>query len=84
MTQTALGIPAAASSQDLDLQARTITAKLNLSDFQDPVKLQKFIQRFTIMYDMTNNTASQDLPNALLVGDTPQFGVSADFKAFKI
>jgi len=33
-----------------------LTSKLNLSDFQDPTKLQNFIERFCAEYDANNNT----------------------------
>ena len=70
VVQTALGISPYTSMEDIDTQANTINQKLNLSDFQDPAKLQKFIEKFCAMYDMTNQGAtssqSSTVPDALL------------------
>jgi hypothetical protein len=68
VVQTTLGIPAASSSQDIDLQAQTISNAMNISDLQDPTKLQNFIQRFTALYDVNNPQTTTAPANALLVG----------------
>lgn len=52
VVQTALGISPLSSAQKIDTQARLISSKLNVSDFQDSTKLDKFVSRFTAMYDM--------------------------------
>lgn len=62
VVQTALGIPPGASMQDIDTQAKTIGAKLNMADLQDPAKVQKFVQRFAAMYDMNNTDFTQSNP----------------------
>lgn len=54
VVQTALGISPLTSSQSIDTQARLLTSKLNVSDFQDPTKLQSFISRYAAMYDYNN------------------------------
>lgn len=35
-----------------------INRKIDISSFKDPEKLDKFIKRFTIMWDQKNDTAS--------------------------
>lgn len=67
MVQTALQIPAASSAQDIDKQAQTISAKLNLKDLQDPAKVQKFIQKFAVLYDIGNSSSQQQAPAVQLI-----------------
>lgn len=75
VVQTALGISPYTSMEDIDTQANLITTDLNdagmsIDDFQDPTKVQNFIEKFAAMYDMNNpgSTSSQnsDVPNCLL------------------
>jgi hypothetical protein len=78
VVQTALGIPAASSAQDIDLQAQNISSKLNVQDFQDPAKVQKFLQKFSVMWDMNNPSSSSSASTpALLIGQT-SIGFSTD------
>ena len=57
------------SSSDIDAQAKLITNKINLTDFQDPTKVTKFVQRFAAMWDATqaqSNTSTN--PALVLIG----------------
>jgi hypothetical protein len=56
VVQTALGISPMTAAEPIDTQANMLTSQLKLSDFQDPAKLQKFIERFCAQYDANNNT----------------------------
>ena len=58
VTQIALGIPEAASTMDIDRQADLIADKLDVADLKEPEKLDKFIQRFTVMWEMENSSAN--------------------------
>jgi hypothetical protein len=58
VVQTMLGLPSSSSNADIDAQARTITNKLKLTDFQDPTKLEKLVARFSALYDLTQNSSS--------------------------
>lgn len=62
VAQTALGLPAAFSAVDIDRQAAVISAKLDITDFQDPAKLEKFITRFTARWQAANGTGAQAVP----------------------
>lgn len=65
VVQTALNIPAAASVQNIALQAQTITGRLNIHDFQNPSKIQALLSRFAANWDINNGTAlpvSMSLP----------------------
>jgi hypothetical protein len=44
------------ANMDVDAQAKVINAQLELSDLQDPKKLQRLIERYTAMYDTENAT----------------------------
>ncbi|PWB81941.1 MAG: hypothetical protein C3F11_13610 [Methylocystaceae bacterium] len=68
VVQTALGVSPLASAQPVDTQARLLKAKLDLSDFQDPKKLQNFITRFAAMYDIDNSSTS-DSTISILFGN---------------
>lgn len=78
VVQTALGISPYASAEDIDTQAAQLSNKLNLSDFQDPKKLQTFIERFAVLYDLNNPssaTQNANVPDALLSTSTGSSGI---------
>ena len=54
VTQVALGIPEAAASMDIDRQAEFISKKLDVADLKEPAKLEKFLQRFTALWEIDN------------------------------
>lgn len=68
-TQTALGLPSMMSNADIDTQAKMITNKLNLTDLQDPTKLNKLIVQYAALYDVTNSTASSSPILQILQGN---------------
>lgn len=56
VVKTALSLPNLGNGSDIDVQAKTIKNKLNLADLQDPKKLDKFLSRFAVLYDMNANS----------------------------
>jgi hypothetical protein len=56
VTQIALGIPEATATLDIDRQAEMIGKKLDIEDLKDPEKLNKFIDRFTALWEVENPT----------------------------
>ena len=74
VVQTALGISPYTSEEDIDTQANMLSSKLNFGDFQDPAKLQKFIEKFCVLYDESNPDATTShnstVPSALLTSDS--------------
>lgn len=54
VVQTTLGISPYTSVENIDQQAAVFDKLLNYSDFQDPTKLQNFLERFTAQYDFNN------------------------------
>ncbi len=78
VVQTALGISPYTSMEDIDTQAQMLTNDLNIKDFQDPKKLQSFIEKFTVLYDENNpsTTTTQNVPDALLNTSSSTGGVT--------
>jgi hypothetical protein len=77
VAQTVLQIPASTSQQDIAVQAQTIASKINLKDLQDPAKLQKFLQRFTVLYDLQNPSSGTQASNAIIPSQgLPGIGVN--------
>ncbi|MEX6508073.1 DUF1217 domain-containing protein [Jiella sp. M17.18] len=69
VVQTALGIPTESSQSNIDLQAKTIDNKLDLSSLKDSKTLDKFINRFLAMYDLNNGSgAAASSPALTLLG----------------
>ena len=59
---TALGLPDEFASADIDKQAAYIEERIDIEDFQDPEQVEKFLARFTAMYDLENQTATASSP----------------------
>lgn len=70
VVRTGLGLPAALSSTDIDKQAQLIGSKLNLKDFDDPAKVDKFITRFLAQYQMTSAPSQAASPAMSLISGT--------------
>jgi hypothetical protein len=73
--RTTFSLPAEMSTMDIDKQKALIDKNLNLEDLQDPAKLEKFVSRFTAMYDLANET---DTDPILTLFGSSSGGVSAD------
>ncbi|MDB5643236.1 MAG: flagellar biosynthesis protein FlgF [Hyphomicrobiales bacterium] len=68
VVQTTLNIPASTSNSSIDAQVALINQKMNVADLQDPAKLTKFLQRFTVAYDAANGTPGVSAANVMLGG----------------
>lgn len=75
VVQTALGLSSSMGQESIDMQAKQLSNALNISDFQNPAKLQSFIERFTANYDLTNTTTPTPT-NALMVTSSSTPGIS--------
>jgi hypothetical protein len=77
--QTTFNIPQNASRADLDIQVRNLEKHINIKDLQDPKKVDKLIQRFNAMWDVTNASATSIAPVAQLFNPSSvQEGFSVD------
>jgi hypothetical protein len=73
VTQSALGLSAMTSNLSIEAQQKLISDKLDVADFKDPAKLNKFISRFLARYDLDNPTVSSNTVNLI---SPPSSGVS--------
>jgi hypothetical protein len=62
-----MGWSSTISSSDIDAQAKMITDKIDLTDFQDPTKVTKFVQRFAAMWDATQAQSDNSTNPALVL-----------------
>lgn len=74
---TALSLPDAVANMDTDMLAALIEKRVDLEDFKDPEKLEKFIARFTALYDIENQQTTSSIPS-LLLGQTEIVGIGED------
>lgn len=77
VVQTVLGLPVSMSQANIDVQAKMITSQLKIADLQDPVKLQKFIERFTATYDSKNPMAAPTTALSPLFSSSNTAGISS-------
>jgi hypothetical protein len=66
--RTTFGYSDEFSNMDVDQQARIIEENLELSDLQDPEKLERFLQRYTAMYDTENGVTDSSAVSILSGG----------------
>jgi hypothetical protein len=81
VVQTALGISPLTTSQSVDSQASMLKSKIDLTDFQDPKKLQQFIARFAAMYDYNNSSSDENSQSSLV---STLFGGSSSGSTFGV
>lgn len=74
--RTLYSLPAELSNMDIDMQASIVEKNLTLSDLADPDELEKLIRRFTIMYDLENDTSVS--PAVAVLSSSGSVGISAD------
>jgi hypothetical protein len=76
---TTFSLPSSISNMDVDDQAKMLQKLVNVSDMQDPDKVNKLLQRFSAMYDLQNNTGAASSPAlSILTGGSNSVGISAD------
>ncbi|MFT4181889.1 MAG: DUF1217 domain-containing protein, partial [Rhizobium sp.] len=76
---TTFSLPSSMSSMDVDSQAKLLNKVIDITDLQDPDKVNKLLQRFSAMYDLTNNTSSSSSPAlSILTSSSSSTGISAD------
>lgn len=82
VVQTALNIPPEAAIMTIDKQASMIAKRIDIADFTDPAKLEKFIARFTTMWELSNGlpASNPSLATPLISGATT-IGISTDVLA---
>ena len=66
--RTTYSLPDSVGSMAVDQQAKVVEKYLNLKDLTDPAKLEKLLNRFSVMYDLKNSSPSVPPALALLQG----------------
>jgi hypothetical protein len=80
VVQTALGIPAAVGMAQIDVQAKMIEARLDVADLKDPAELDKFLKRFTSLWEVSNPSQAAVSP-AILIGQPREAGIGINLLA---
>ncbi len=80
VVQTALGISPATSAVNIDKQADLIAERLDIEDLKDPAKLDELLQRFTVLWEVSNPQTAASVPN-ILIGQPATFGFGSDLLA---
>ncbi len=70
VVMTALAMPDEVAQSDTDKLAQMLEKRLTISDFKDPAKVEKFLARFSALYDIANPQTGQSITSILLSGDT--------------
>ena len=69
-------LPGEFAGADVEKQAALIEKTIDVKDLQDPEKVGKLLERFTIMWEMQNPSTTYD-PLAVF-GSSSGYGISAD------
>lgn len=62
VAQVALGLTPSSNANNLDMQAEIIKNKIDLENLADPAVLNKFLTRFTTLWEVKNGTAAATAP----------------------
>ncbi len=69
-------LPDEIGSADVDAQASMVERYLEMKDLQDPEKVQKMIVKFSVLYDLDNQTTTD--PALSVLSGSGSAGISAD------
>ncbi|MER9403073.1 DUF1217 domain-containing protein [Mesorhizobium caraganae] len=78
VVRTAIGLPDSFATADIDKQAQAFEAKLDLTDFTDPAKLDKFLTRFTSLWEINHPTSTAQTSIGVLFAQPTTVGISTD------
>lgn len=85
VVRTVLRLPQQIATLDIDRYTALLEERVDLNDFKDPAKLDSFLKRFSLLYDLDNPAlnAAADARLQLtqpvnLLGRPPVIGLSAD------
>ncbi|TIW52798.1 MAG: DUF1217 domain-containing protein, partial [Mesorhizobium sp.] len=78
VVRTALGLPDSFASADIDKQAQLFEQKLDIADFKDTDKLNKFLTRFTSLWEINNPTSTAQTSVSVLFAQPTTVGISTD------
>lgn len=67
VAQVALGLTPSSNANNLDVQAEIIKNKIDLENLDDPAVLNKFLTRFTTLWEVKNGTAAATAPALTII-----------------
>jgi hypothetical protein len=76
--RVAFGLPDSFATANIDKQVQLFESRMDITDFADPEKLDKFITRFTSMYELQNPTSTATTSVSVLFAQPTTIGVSTD------
>ena len=76
VVRTAFNLPDELAGTNVDRQAELLVSRLEIEDFIDPQRLDKFLQRFTALWDVANNAAQ--LNSSMVLSSSSGFDISPD------
>lgn len=78
VVRVALGLPAAFSAADIDKQAAVLAKRIDFTSFADPIKLKRFLTRFTAQWDATEGLTRDPILALFARAGTTSRTVSVD------
>ena len=81
VTQTTLGLSPATSNLSIEAQQKMIEEKLDVSDFKDKSKLDKFLTNFMARWDAANTTSNFGAFNGIATTGVGTVAISTDILA---
>ena len=70
VARTIAGIPSEAAGADIDWLSEAIADKIDIEKMSDPEYVDELVQRFSILYDLNNDTTTTSVPNVLISGSS--------------
>jgi len=78
VVRTVLGLPDSFVQTDIDKQVKYFEQKLKVEDFSDAKALEKFLTRFTTMWEIENPSSPAQASLSILFSQPPEYGVSTN------
>jgi hypothetical protein len=78
VARTVLGLPDSIGTADIDRQAAMLSERIDFADFKDPEALDKFLTRFTTMWELRNGQGASAASTSVLFAQPVEFGISTD------
>lgn len=66
VAQIALNLTSSGNANNLDAQAAIINDKIDIENLKDPTVLNKFLTRFTTLWELKNGAAASNVPSLVL------------------
>lgn len=78
VVRTVLGLPNEFAAVDIERQASVVGNRIDIADFQDPEAVDRFLQRFTAVWDATQAPQSDPILSLFTVGANALPTISLD------